>query len=523
MYRILLVDDEEIERLALKKTITESVIGTKVELKEANNGRIALMKLAEFRPNIVFLDIKMPGIDGIEAAEEMKKMDKSVKIIIVTAYESFKYAKQAVKLGVDDYLLKPTAKEEIIEVLTKVVGEIELERRKRDDRIELRDNYRRALSIIQSREITSLIVGNEGVIGWSGDGEDWLPIYEIPSYVMVLEFGNGQTENNQRHNIRNFIENQLIMILTKSFVGEIHMNQLPILVQISEEEKDQESMMSLAIKNGKVLIEKMQRHFPHIDLRIGIGTGYSNIEDFVQSYHEALFALAKTTRPFTCTYYNHLLSEGESVDCLYDLEKKLLENIMIGKTDESILAFKQYFEKLIVSSNRSLEKIKEKMNELFILLNRQVYEKKIEVAFHQEYMKASSIYQLQELVSDQIRSTTKSFQSVYFSDSKDLISFAKEYIQQHYEKSITLEDVAEVVQFSPHYFSKLFKERCGIAFIDYLTKIRVEKAKELMQAREKSLKEICYQVGYRDPNYFSRVFKRTTGLSPTEYRSKQFQ
>ena len=176
----------------------------------------------------------------------------------------------------------------------------------------------------------------------------------------------------------------------------------------------------------------------------------------------------------------------------------------------------------MVPRSGNLEKIKEKLNEFFILLNRQVYEKQVEVMFHQKYFRTTSIYQLQELVNDKVMRITKMIQSLHFSDSKDMISLAKGYIQQHYEKSLTLEEVAEVVQFSPHYFSKLFKERCGKSFIDYVTEVRVERAKELME-KGKSLKEICFHVGYKDPNYFSRVFRRITGFSPTEYRIKQLQ
>ena len=160
MYRILLVDDEEIERLGIKKIITEEMGTDSVMIEEAENGRMAIMKAAEFRPNIVFMDIKMPGIDGIEATEEIKKLDNTVKVIMVTAFEAFEYARQAVKLGVKDYLLKPCSNQEIIDVLHNVINDIAIERQNRNHQINLKDNYKRALSAIQSREITSLIVGN---------------------------------------------------------------------------------------------------------------------------------------------------------------------------------------------------------------------------------------------------------------------------------------------------------------------------------------------------------------------------
>ena len=522
MYRILLVDDEEIERLGIKKIITEEMGKDSIMIEEAENGRMAIMKAAEFRPNIVFMDIKMPGIDGIEATEEIKKLDNTVKVIMVTAFEAFEYARQAVKLGVKDYLLKPCSNQEIIDVLDNIISDIASEKQNRNHQINLKDNYKRALSIIQSREITSLIVGS-GDFGMTTDNEDnWLGVYERPSYVMVLEFASGKIVNDDKQKIMDFIANQLRMTVTQSFVSIIDLDQVPILIQVERHDKEKESTMSQAVRIAQFLIEKIQQQLAFIPVKIGIGTCYDEIENFVQSYHEALFALAKTNRPYSYTYYNHLLSDNESIDYLFDLERQLLKHIILGQLEESAIAFKKYFDELIGSTGGSLDKIKEKLNEFFVLLNRQLYEEKVEVVFHQKYFQATSIYHLQELVNDQMMRITKTIQSLHFSDSKDMISLAKGYIQQHYEKSLTLEEVAEVVQFSPHYFSKLFKERCGKSFIDYVTEVRVERAKELME-KGKSVKEICFHVGYKDPNYFSRVFRRNTGFSPTEYRSKQLQ
>ncbi|MBS4202226.1 response regulator [Bacillus sp. FJAT-49732] len=516
MYRILLVDDESIERMALKKIITS---WSDAIIEEAENGRMAIVKAAEFRPDIIFMDIKMPGIDGIEAAEEIKKMDNSVKVIMVTAFEAFEYARHAVRLGVNDYLLKPSSDQEIIDVLRKVTNEIAIERHHRNDQLNIREHYNKALSIIQSREITSLIVGND--VSESVDFEgNWISAYEKPSCVVVVEFGDTAT-GDEKQKISAFIKDQLSISDSQSFVGTIHLNQLPILIQLTD--KENESIMSQSLRIGKNLIDKIQQKFARTNVKIGIGKCYDDIEEFVQSYHEALFALAKTNRPFTCTYFNHLLSDITSINQLFELEKTLLEHIFFGKIEESTNSFKKYFDELIVTSNGNIEVIKEKLNEFFVLLNRQMYEKKVDITYHLKYNQVKSMYQLQELVIDKIIQTTKMIHTLHFSENIDMVSKAKNYIEQHYEKSITLEDVAEVVQLSPHYFSKLFKELCGKSFIDYLTEVRVKHAKELMKQQEKSLKEICFQVGYKDPNYFSRVFKRVTGLSPSEYRNHQLK
>ena len=103
--------------------------------------------------------------------------------------------------------------------------------------------------------------------------------------------------------------------------------------------------------------------------------------------------------------------------------------------------------------------------------------------------------------------------------STGVIDRAKEYIMANYKKDISLDDVSKEVDISPYYFSKIFKEATGENFIEYLTNIRIEKAKELLNDTDMSMKEICVEVGYSNPNYFSRIFKKNVGVSPTEYKA----
>ena len=100
----------------------------------------------------------------------------------------------------------------------------------------------------------------------------------------------------------------------------------------------------------------------------------------------------------------------------------------------------------------------------------------------------------------------------------DVVTKAKEYIDANYAQDLSLEGISRQTDISPYYFSKLFKNKTGVTFIDYLTNLRIEKAKELLADPGRSMKEICSEVGYSDPNYFSRIFKKTTGMTPTEYK-----
>lgn len=101
-----------------------------------------------------------------------------------------------------------------------------------------------------------------------------------------------------------------------------------------------------------------------------------------------------------------------------------------------------------------------------------------------------------------------------------IVGKARQYIDQNFSKELSLEEVSKYVDISPYYFSKLFKEETDQTFVEYLTSLRVEKAKEMLGSPSASIKEVCMAVGYSDPNYFSRIFKKVTGKTPTEYRDR---
>ncbi|GAE26754.1 helix-turn-helix [Halalkalibacter wakoensis JCM 9140] len=506
MYRILIVDDESIERKGLRKVITDEF--PNVTIEEADNGRTAILKAEEFRPDVIFMDIKMPGIDGIEACREIKKLHPSVHIIMVTAFDTFEYARQVMKIGVRDYILKPSTKEEITTPLRKVLTEVEREKEKRKEEIILKDNYRRALSIVQSKVITAMLM--EASYGQHLGDLQLEQNFQRDSFVLVVEAKKkqGVVERINVQELMSYIQAELGHFYHQYFLGEENMGRIPVLVQLTDREKNK--VREYALKSGQELINKGRSLFSNVELSIGIGRVYNEVEKLVQSYHEALFALSMARSAYSCKYYNDHVDKAEHTmsSYPYKLEKKVLETVTSGQTGDVASYFQQYFDALMLFCEKSTDILEEKLSEFFILLSRQIAESGVSVSFdrHQlEMQPASSIQNKLVEISQHIH-------KMYHSQNKDVLVMAKEYIDQHYKKAITLEEVADEVKLSPQYFSKIFKSRANCSFIDYLTEIRVEKAKELIRLQESSVKEICYEVGYKDPNYFSRVFKNQYGL-----------
>jgi two-component system, response regulator YesN len=162
MYRLLIADDEALEREGLEWMIGQQLPGL-FEVIHAENGRLAIQRAEQYRPDIIFMDIKMPGIEGLEALRLIQSAHPKVKMVLVSAYDFFSYAKEALRLGVRDYILKPARKDQIVEILKKLVNELEEEKEKRDAELKLTEKLTRVTPLVESE--LALLLMMERVCG----------------------------------------------------------------------------------------------------------------------------------------------------------------------------------------------------------------------------------------------------------------------------------------------------------------------------------------------------------------------
>ena len=242
------------------------------------------------------------------------------------------------------------------------------------------------------------------------------------------------------------------------------------------------------------------------------------------SYQEALRALATTTGsvahvddlPIGCEY-----EENYPVD----LENSLFVYIEKGDSDGAVSAADSYFGWMRETNGENLMAIRLKVLEFALRAERmaylnggQTYRFTSRDDYLPQIMGMDNLEALKKWFLDKIAEAVKNIQSKQEERSSSIISQTKEYIKTHFSKDISLDDVSRQVNISPYYFSKIFKEETGENFIEYLTNIRIEKAKDLLRNTEYSMKEICTMCGYADPNYFSRTFRKNVGVTPTEYK-----
>ncbi|HET7658182.1 MAG TPA: AraC family transcriptional regulator, partial [Bacillales bacterium] len=196
-------------------------------------------------------------------------------------------------------------------------------------------------------------------------------------------------------------------------------------------------------------------------------------------------------------------------------EKRLLEVIKDGDPGGTLSALEFYMHELQGNPDSAPKRV----GSLLWMTVKMAEEMGLILQINESLPEGTPFSQIKEWTQVQVMIAVEEFRKVHTERASGFLRKAQVYIDKHFGAAVSLEDVAEHVGLSAYYFSKLFKEQSGTTFIDYLTEVRIRRGKQLLQETRMSLKEICYEVGYRDPNYFSRVFKKITGRTPSDYRS----
>lgn len=298
-------------------------------------------------------------------------------------------------------------------------------------------------------------------------------------------------------------------------------NKLPGLVPCAEKQMAYEDRIAL-IEKSRQLVRELKKK-TQISFRIGI-SAIAPLEEARVSYKEAVGALIMTTGsvahvddlPIGCTH--------EEIYPL-DLEKKLFAEVKCGDAAHAVATAESYFDVIEERYGDYLMNIRLKVLE-FVLYAEYLaynsggmtYEFRDRVDYLPVVMAAEDASFLRKWFADKIGEACRNIGTKAAEKSLGAVEAAKAYIRKNYSKDISLDEVSQEVNISPYYFSKIFKEEVGEGFVEYLTGLRMEKARELLTTTEYSMKEICSMVGYADPNYFSRIFKKNTGVTPTEYK-----
>jgi two-component system response regulator YesN len=304
-------------------------------------------------------------------------------------------------------------------------------------------------------------------------------------------------------------------------MGSVMANKIAMYLPESKEKLDYNERIEM-IEKSRELVRKLKKR-TNVAFRLGIGS-IRHIHEAMTSYNEALTSLIDTTNtvahvddlPFKCTYADNYP---------VDIEKRMFERVEKGDLNGTIAAANSFFNWMEENFSTHITDIQLKVLELVLWAERLAYLSG-GMTYHflsrEEYLptllKLESLEELRTWFVDKLSDACRKIVVKIEEQSIGVVSQAKRYIDTHYTKDISLDDVSREVDISPYYFSKIFKDETGENFIEYVTNIRIEKAKELLEDSDYSMKEICCMIGYSDPNYFSRAFKKNVGVTPTEFK-----
>jgi len=531
MYRVLIVDDEQIVLDSMKYIINNYF--KEIDLRTVNSGRKAIVMAGEFKPDIVFMDIKMPGINGIEAIKEIKSINKDTIFLIITAHDEFDFAREAVELGVINYLLKPVSKEKVIRTISDNINKIKQDRIRKQRVLELREKYEYILPILEYGFIYSIIFFNENNEEELSTYKEVLRIGGQAGFIMVVEY-NEQKENIFTNRVDLSFQSQsfqehfraVIKGICRCIVGPVMLNRMIVFIPV-DKDYCQEKAKERAIEIARSLHTKLAKRV-NKSLSIGIGNSYSNLQEIYHSYEEAVTALKYGDKQAILHAYDLPRHIDQNSQYSSDLKQKLLDNLSSGRKFETLDLFNYIFKSYSKEIDH-FDEFKYAILEIMVMIQNQFIsyymysnEKSDRYKYIKELMGFSNKEQIQNWCIERMDYITTFISKLREDQISKLVKNAQAYIENNYKTEVTLDDVAREINISPNYFSKLFKEETGENFIKYLTSIRMKKAKKLLKENKLSVKEISNLIGYNDPNYFSRLFKKMVGVTPTEYQGRLF-
>ncbi|MCR4924340.1 MAG: response regulator [Lachnospiraceae bacterium] len=528
MYRIMLADDEGIV-IDSMKFIIEKEFGSSCEVEFAKTGRSVIELAERFKPDIAVMDIQMPGINGIDAMKEIKRFSSGTVFIVMSAYDKFDYAKEAIKLGVLEYINKPMDRMKIVSVLKKAMARIDAEREKRSNELLIKEKLETVEPIIENGLIYDILLQEH----FEEDIESYRTILgmdEDYGYMLAIVSGDSQEGNHMTNAVGSSVKlsgkyKEIREGVKEYFyckIGNVMANKIAVLIPYSSSKMEYNDRNAL-IERARELVRYLRKK-TDISFRIGIG-GVKPLKNLGESYKDALSALIESTGtiahaddlPLNCDYEE---------DYPIDLEKPLFEAVSKGDVNGAVTIAGKYADWMCKrSADGDLMAMRLKVLEfslyaehLMFLNGGQTYRYNSRSNYLPEIMALENADELKSWFVTKIAAAAHNVRNNREEKSTDIIKTAKSYINENFASDISLDDVSRVVNISPYYFSKIFKEESGFNFIEYLTNIRIEKAKELLKESDYSMKEICSKCGYTDPNYFSRSFKKNVGVTPTEYK-----
>lgn len=536
--KVFLVEDEMVIRRGIKNSIDWEKEGY-IFCGEASDGELAYPMIIKEKPDILITDIRMPFMDGLELCKLVKKELPNIKILILSGYDEFDYAKEAIRLGVTEYLLKPISSGKLLEALNGVSESIRREKEDKDLVRKYMEEMRENTEHEKQKFFEQMIAGNLSMADALETGKKYEMNLSAGMYNLLLfrfTLGEENRKSGELLGEAEYAIEKLTERLEYVFEFQRGVEGWAFLLMADNEEQ-----MSERVKELSKDLEEIMKNYSTIAYFGGIGQPVARLRELEESFREAERALAAR---FTMEL-NRIISVedirmAQNVDTLDDIEitsfgeiektRTMLEKFLNNGAEDEIDEFVDVYINELPEEN-----LKSVLMRQYIIMDAYIvmmsFCEKIEgiegemQAQSEELKNSMKTIQTLEEIKNYIRMLLKKIIGVRDTISgrrySDIIEIAKDQIRKTYmSDEISLNTIAAEVGMSPSYFSSIFSKEMGKTFVEYLTEIRMDRAKEFLMCSSMKTSEIGYEVGYKDPHYFSYIFKKTQNCTPKEFRAR---
>ena len=514
MYSLLIADDEELVRRGLAETLDWESLGFRVT-GTAKDGAEALNILDRDGADVVLADIRMPNLNGLDMAARIRIQYPKTRVVILSGYDDFEYARNAIEQDVFSYLLKPLKEERAVEVFKQLKKTLDLEKK---DSVDLHKGKTIRLQGVL-RKIFNTREGSEEILAILGQ--------PYPGgIVMMLNPGFNNTditENNNRYRILPRFLESLDGLSENTIATSLNENRIAVLLisPLTELENSVEHTYQEICRRGQ--------EYGGMNFTAAVGKPAEHIEDIARSGSEARALLGHALYLGKNRLIKEKDTQHEHVLNLPDFQREAgrFTDIMSSRDETALIArTDRIFSLMREAHPRDTTPLKTWFRNFFYSLNLVLSERgfaseavlgNLESLIDTLAM-ARTIGDMRDIFYNQALSGLEETSKTSDKSGHRVVRYTIEALQSRFSENVGLDIIADELNISSPYLSRLFKSETGVNFKEYLTRLRLDKARELLRDTGLRVYEIADATGYPDQKYFSEIFKKRTGMTPSEYR-----
>lgn len=534
--KVFLVEDESVVREGLRDNIPWQQFGYQF-VGEAGDGEMALPLIRKTKPDVLITDIKMPFMDGLSLSHIVGQEFPEMKIIIISGYDDFEYARQAIQEGVEQYLLKPITRRALQKALTEVKEKIESEQEQKSYLNKYQDDMHEYEQFFLRTFFEKVFAGQISVQEIYEEAQKHSLDINAPFYNLVLIDVKEKENKRKSGEVCQKCYEELMRFLMR-FSNYYLVFRWSIDIYGVMIKGEVENITERTDKCLEGIGQICGQYEEEIDWYAAAGSPIERFSQLSECYQ-------KLNHIFNYRFFEpakHILSEKPTEGLSDESRKGAFEVVDMNKTNpELIRSFltkgqKEEVEEFVGNFLRGMEQaLKSRIFWDYTLLNVRFavlsYVAELGVA-QQEFLENIHTEDIQkmEISLENMRNYIEEMltQAIAFRDRKNesqgrkTLNKSLEYIEENYmRENLSLNEIAAAQEVSPNYFSAMFSQEMQMTFVEYVTCKRMEKAKALLRETDMRANEIALMVGYKNPHYFSFVFKKTQGCTPREYRASE--